>query len=69
MQKENKYYKDLVQGKVLQPLKINIIQKGGFNNYMRSQNKLGGQFKIPKLANDRKIANVLLAFTEEKSLM
>jgi hypothetical protein len=36
---------------------------------MRLQNKLGGQFKIPKLANDRKIANVLLAFTEEKSLM
>ena len=66
MQKENKYYRDLVQGKVLQPLKINVIKKGGFNNYMRLQNKLGGQFKIPKLANDRKIANVLLEFTEEK---
>ena len=66
MQKENKYYKDLIQGKVLQPLKINIIQKGGFKNYMRSQNKLGGQFKIPKLANNRKIANILLNFAEEK---
>ena len=66
MQKQNKYYKDLIQGKVLQPLKISIIKKGGFNNYMRSQNKLGGQFKIPKLANDRKIADLLLEFAEEK---
>lgn len=66
MQKQNKYYEDLIQGKVLQPLKISIIKKGGFNNYMRSQNKLGGQFKIPKLANDRKIADLLLEFAEEK---
>jgi len=62
MQKQNKYYLDLIQGKILQPLKIRIIKKGGFNDYMRSQNKLGGQFKIPKLSNDRKIADVLLDF-------
>ena len=66
MQKQNKYYLDLIQGKILQPLKIKLIKKGGFNDYMRSQNKLGGQFKIPKLANDRKIADVLLGFTQTK---
>ncbi len=62
MQKQNKYYLDLIQGKILQPLKIRVIKKGGFNDYMRSQNKLGGQFKIPKLSNDRKMADVLLDF-------
>ena len=66
MQKQNKYYLDLIQGKILQPLKIKLIKKGGFNDYMRSQNKLGGQFKIPKLSNDRKIADVLLGFTRAK---
>ena len=62
MQEENKYYLDLVQGKILQPLKIRVINKRGFNNYMSSQNKLGGQFKIPKLSNDRKIADELLGY-------
>ncbi|MDA9850100.1 GH3 auxin-responsive promoter family protein [Flavobacteriaceae bacterium] len=62
MQEENKYYLDLVQGKILQPLKIRVINKRGFNNYMSSQNKLGGQFKIPKLSNDRKIADELLSY-------
>jgi len=62
MQGENKYYLDLVQGKILQPLKVRVISKSGFNNYMSSQNKLGGQFKIPKLSNDRKIADQLLSY-------
>ena len=62
MQKENKYYSDLIQGKILQPLKLRKIKKSGFNNYMSSQNKLGGQFKIPKLSNDRKIADQLLSY-------
>ena len=62
MQEENKYYQDLIQGKILQPLKLRVVTKRGFNNYMKSQNKLGGQFKIPKLSNDRKIADQLLSF-------
>ena len=62
LQDENKYYLDLVQGKILQPLKVRTINKSGFNNYMSSQNKLGGQFKIPKLSNDRKIADQLLSY-------
>ena len=62
MQDENKYYLDLVQGKILQPLKLRAIEQNGFNNYMSSQNKLGGQFKIPKLSNDRKIADQLLSY-------
>jgi hypothetical protein len=55
----NPYYKDLIHGKILQPLKITAIKSGGFNAYMKSQGKLGGQNKLPRLANDRKIADQL----------
>ena len=59
LQSQNSYYLDLIQGKVLQPLKITPVQKGGFQNYMKTIGKLGGQNKTPRLSNDRKIADVL----------
>ncbi|TNJ47269.1 GH3 auxin-responsive promoter family protein [Tamlana fucoidanivorans] len=55
LQKQNTYYFDLIQGKVLQPLKITKVKKNGFQDYMKSVGKLGGQNKIPRLSNDRKI--------------
>lgn len=62
MQSQNTYYLDLIEGKILQPLKITPISKGGFNAYMKSIGKLGGQNKVPRLANDRKIADELTKF-------
>jgi hypothetical protein len=59
MQAQNSYYFDLIKGNVLQPLKINQVEKGGFNVYMSTIGKLGGQNKIPRLSNDRKIADAL----------
>lgn len=59
LQKQNIYYFDLIQGKVLQPLKITKVKKGGFQVYMKSVGKLGGQNKLPRLANDRKIVEGL----------
>lgn len=59
LQAQNSYYKDLIEGKILQPLKVTRVVKGGFNSYMKSQGKLGGQNKIPRLSNDRKIADAL----------
>lgn len=59
LQRKNPYYFDLIEGKVLQPLKIRIMQKGAFINYMRSTGKLGGQNKLPRLSNDRGIADEL----------
>jgi len=59
LQKQNSYYYDLIKGKVLQPLKLVAVKKDGFNNYMNSIGKLGGQNKVPRLANDRKIANTI----------
>ena len=59
LQKQNKFYKDLVSGKIIAKAKVNIIQKGGFNKYMKSIGKLGGQNKIPKISNNRKVADQL----------
>jgi phenylacetate-coenzyme A ligase PaaK-like adenylate-forming protein len=59
LQAKNIYYFDLIEGNILQPLIIQSLQKDAFINYMRSQGKLGGQNKVPRLANDRKIADVL----------
>lgn len=59
MQNQNTYYYDLIVGKVLQPLKIVSLKPLSFQKYMKSQGKLGGQNKVPRLSNDRKIADVL----------
>jgi len=53
----NIYYKDLVVGNVLKPLQVVIVKKGGFNDYMKKEGKLGGQNKLPRLSNDRKIVS------------
>ena len=57
LQKQNSYYLDLIKGKVLQPLKITKVKKDGFQDYMKSIGKLGGQNKIPRLSNDRELAD------------
>ncbi|MEP5256023.1 MAG: GH3 auxin-responsive promoter family protein [Winogradskyella arenosi] len=59
LQQQNSYYFDLITGKVLRPLQLTRIKKEGFQTYMKSIGKLGGQNKIPRLANDRKIADRL----------
>jgi hypothetical protein len=59
LRKKNIYYDDLIKGNILQPLRIIPIQKNGFINYMRSIGKLGGQNKVPRLSNDRVIADQL----------
>ena len=55
----NLYYKDLIYGKILKKLKIKKLKKDSFINYMKSINKLGGQNKVPRLSNDRKIVEKL----------
>ncbi len=59
LRKKNVYYEDLISGNILDHLKISVIQKGGFIEYMKSIGKLGGQNKVPRLSNDRLIADVL----------
>lgn len=62
MVEQNIYYRDLIDGKILRPLKITPLQKDAFRNYMKSKGKLGGQNKVPRLSNDRKIAEGLREF-------
>ena len=59
LRNKNIYYFDLIEGNILQPLVIQSLQKDAFINYMRAQGKLGGQNKVPRLSNDRKIAEEL----------
>ena len=67
LRKKNIYYDDLIKGNILQPLKIIPIQKNGFINYMKSVGKLGGQNKVPRLSNDRIIADELQHWIKKSS--
>jgi hypothetical protein len=58
----NSYYEDLIVGKILRPLKVIPLKKDAFRNYMKSQGKLGGQNKVPRLSNDRQIADELRTY-------
>ncbi|WP_108245616.1 GH3 family domain-containing protein [Muricauda brasiliensis] len=62
MKHQNSYYFDLIDGNILQPLKISSIKPNGFQDYMKSIGKLGGQNKVQRLANDRKVADGLQPF-------
>lgn len=62
LQQKNIYYKDLITGSVLKPLVITPLKPDAFISYMKSEGKLGGQNKVPRLSNDRKIADKLTAF-------
>ena len=54
------FAQDLIQGKVLRKLVVKPIVKQGFEAYMKSIGKLGGQNKVPRLSNDRNIADALI---------
>jgi hypothetical protein len=64
LRKKNVYYDDLISGNILSPLKITAVRKNGFIDYMKSIGKLGGQNKVPRLSNDRKIADDLTKWSE-----
>jgi hypothetical protein len=63
--KLNVYYDDLITGNILRKLKITSLKKDAFRDYMKSLGKLGGQNKVPRLSNDRKIADELTKFKIE----
>lgn len=61
---KNVYYDDLIRGNILDRLKISLVRKNGFIDYMKQIGKLGGQNKVPRLSNDRNLANGLEAFLQ-----
>jgi hypothetical protein len=62
LREKNVYYDDLISGNILMPLQVTRVRKNGFIDYMRSEGKLGGQNKVPRLSNDRRIADELNKF-------
>jgi hypothetical protein len=64
MRQQNIYYDDLITGNILRTLVIRPLQRDAFREYMKSQGKLGGQNKVPRLANDRKIADWMQGWYE-----
>lgn len=62
MIRQNIYYLDLRKGNILKQLQVRPLKKGAFREYMRSQGKLGGQNKVPRLSNTRDIADYLAAY-------
>jgi len=65
LRERNIYYDDLINGHILQTLKIRTVRKNGFIDYMKSIGKLGGQNKVPRLSNDRGIADELKKYVQE----
>lgn len=63
MRRKNIYYDDLIRGNILRPLVIRPLRRNAFIDYMKSLGKLGGQNKVPRLSNDRKIAQELEKMT------
>lgn len=64
MVKQNIYYDDLITGHILRPLEIRKMSKEAFRKYMKSEGKLGGQNKVPRLSNDRKLVDALSPYIE-----
>jgi GH3 auxin-responsive promoter len=61
---KNVYYDDLITGNILEKLRVTVVKKNGFIDYMKSIGKLGGQNKLPRLSNDRKIADELQEYIQ-----
>lgn len=63
--KQNPYYEDLIEGRILRSLVIRSLRPNAFRQLMKSRGKLGGQNKVPRLANDRTHADALMEFAKE----
>ncbi len=66
MCRRNPYYDDLIAGKVLQPLKIVVVPQGTFREYLKHKGKLGGQNKVPRIADNRDTADELLKMAQDR---
>ena len=62
LRSQNMYYDDLIKGSILRPLVISNVKSQGFRNMMKARGKLGGQNKVPRLSNDRNLAEDLAGF-------
>ena len=61
LRQRNTYYDDLLKGNILAPLLLTPLPAGAFQQYMKSQGRLGGQNKVPRLSNDRQLTESIIA--------
>ena len=69
LRSKNVYYDDLISGNILERLQISVVNKNGFIDYMKSVGKLGGQNKVPRLSNDRRIADAMRPFIKSTPVL
>jgi hypothetical protein len=60
--RKNINYEEFCEAKIILPLQVRVVARGGFIQYMKSIGKLGGQNKVPRLSNDRKIADAMMKY-------
>ncbi|MDB5261169.1 MAG: hypothetical protein JWQ14_450, partial [Adhaeribacter sp.] len=60
LRQRNTYYDDLISGNILATLRVKVLPANAFQEYMKTSGKLGGQNKVPRLSNDRNIADSLI---------
>lgn len=58
---EAKRHKDIALGLP----KVHILKTGTFTKWLRTKNKVGGQHKVPRLSNDRKILEEILLLNKQ----
>ena len=61
---EAKRYKSMALRKPI----VKIVPHDTFYNWMKNRGKLGGQHKVPRLSNDRKFVEEILAMLEQKNI-
>jgi hypothetical protein len=66
LRQRNTYYDDLIAGNILSPLQVVALRENAFRDYMKTVGKLGGQNKVPRLSNDRLIADQLVILNQRK---
>ncbi len=66
LRSQNTYYNDLREGNMLKLPVIHSLPLNASREYMRSEGKLGGQNKFPRLSNHRKIADFFVDFMRNK---
>ena len=52
----------------LQPLEVVLARPGQFNDWLKAKGKLGGQHKIPRLSNSRKVIEEVMNVSPSPSL-
>ena len=66
MQGGNHLYREMVAARAMRSLKLSLLQPDGFLQYMKSIGQVGEQHKVPRLKNDRSIADAVAPYVTRR---